>query len=321
MDRRLKRQAKAWLDDVSVIAPISALPLATPGRSTNEGSPVDALAHLLFTLERQKSATTLRRVAGLEVELAETFDGAFANRPDARDWLVQAKQRVAEASASAKVRIAKYEALSEVCLDLSDMRFDFLFDESRKLFAIGYNLTEHRRDSSYYDLLASEARLASYVAIAEGQVSQEHWFALGRLLTGVDGEPTLLSWSGSMFEYLMPLLVMPTFEDTLLDQTYRAAVARQMEYGVSRKVPWGISESGYNATDAHLNYQYQAFGVPGLGFKRGLVDDLVVAPYASAMALMVAPECGVREFTPTGRPRSRRALRQLRSARLHACAS
>ena len=200
------------------------------------------------------------------------------------------------------------------------MRFDFLFDEARKLFAIGYNLTEHRRDSSYYDLLASESRLASYVAIAEGQISQEHWFALGRLLTGVDGEPTLLSWSGSMFEYLMPLLVMPTFEDTLLDQTYRAAVARQIEYGVSRKVPWGISESGYNATDAHLNYQYRAFGVPGLGFKRGLVDDLVVAPYASAMALMVAPNAAC-QFTPAGGPRSRRALWQLRSARLHARAT
>ena len=144
--------------------------------------------------------------------------------------------------------------------------------------------------SSFYDLLASEARLASYVAIAEGQLPQEHWFALGRLLTGVDGEPTLLSWSGSMFEYLMPLLVMPTFDDTLLDQTYKGAVARQIAYGDSRKVPWGMSESGYNATDAQLNYQYRAFGVPGLGFKRGLADDLVVAPYASAMALMVEPD-------------------------------
>ncbi len=104
------------------------------------------------------------------------------------------------------------------------------------------------------------------------------------------GEPILLSWSGSMFEYLMPLLVMPTYENTLLDQTCRAAVGRQIEYGKSRGVPWGISESGYNTIDAHLNYQYRAFGVPGLGFKRGLAEDLVIAPYASALALMVAPE-------------------------------
>ena len=158
------------------------------------------------------------------------------------------------------------------------------------LLAIGYNLSEHRRDSSYYDLLASEARLCSFVAIAQGQLPQESWFALGRLLTTAGGEPILLSWSGSMFEYLMPLLVMPTYEHTLLDQTYKAAVARQIEYGKKRGVPWGISESGYNTIDVHLNYQYRAFGVPGLGLKRGLAEDLVIAPYASALALMVAPE-------------------------------
>src|SRR5206468_3180487 len=105
----------------------------------------------------------------------------------------------------------------------------------------------------------------------------------------VGGEPVLISWSGSMFEYLMPLLVMPTYENTLLDQTYKAAVKRQIEYGKTRGVPWGISESAYNTIDAYLNYQYRAFGVPGLGLKRGLAEDLVIAPYACAMALMVAP--------------------------------
>ena len=150
--------------------------------------------------------------------------------------------------------------------------------------------TSRRRDTSYYDLLASEARLCSFVGIAQGQLPQESWFALGRLLTTAGGEPVLLSWSGSMFEYLMPLLVMPTYENTLLDQTCKAAVAGQIEYGRLRNVPWGISESGYNAVDAHLDYQYRAFGVPGLGLKRGLAEDMVVAPYASALALMVAPE-------------------------------
>ena len=127
------------------------------------------------------------------------------------------------------------------------------------------------------------------MAIAQGQIPQESWFALGRLLAGVGGEPVLISWSGSMFEYLMPLLVMPTYDNTLLDQTCKTAVKRQIEYGKLRGVPWGISESGYNAIDVHLNYQYRAFGVPGLGLKRGLAEDLVIAPYASAMALMVAP--------------------------------
>ena len=139
-------------------------------------------------------------------------------------------------------------------------------------------------------MLASEARLCSFVAIAQEQLPQESWFTLGRLLTTTSGEPILLSWGGSMFEYLMPLLVMPTYENTLLDQTYKAAVAGQIEYGKKRGVPWGISESGYNMIDGRLNYQYRAFGVPGLGLQRGLSEDLVIAPYASALALMVAPE-------------------------------
>jgi len=128
------------------------------------------------------------------------------------------------------------------------------------------------------------------MAIAQGKLPQESWFALGRLLTTAGGKPVLLSWSGSMFEYLMPLLVMPTYENTLLDQTYQAAVERQIAYGRSRGLPWGVSESGYNTMDVHLSYQYRAFGVPGLGLKRGLAEDSVIAPYASALALMVAPE-------------------------------
>ena len=131
--------------------------------------------------------------------------------------------------------------------------------------------------------------MCSFVGIAQGRLPQESWFALGRLLTHAAGEPILLSWSGSMFEYLMPLLVMPTFANTLLDQTAHAAVKRQIQYGNQRGVPWGISECGYNTVDAALNYQYRAFGVPGLGLQRGLAEDLVIAPYASALALMIKP--------------------------------
>src|SRR5581483_4434540 len=141
---------------------------------------------------------------------------------------------------------------------------------------------EYAQDKSSLDLasaledmvaaLRARARLASYVAIAQNQVPQTHWFALGRVLTRAAGHSTLVSWSGSMFEYLMPQLLMPSFEDSLLDESCRAAVNAQIAWGVRSQVPWGISESAYNATDAHLNYQYRAFGVPGLGLKQGLGD-------------------------------------------------
>lgn len=169
------------------------------------------------------------------------------------------------------------------------LEYDFLYDHGRRLLSIGYSVDERKLDGGHYDLLASEARLCSFVAIAQGKLPQETWFALGRLLTSTEGKPTLLSWSGSMFEYLMPQLVMPSYPDTLLDQTARHAVHAQIVYAGRRGLPWGISESGYNARDARLNYQYRAFGVPGLGLKRGLSQDLVIAPYASMMALMVAP--------------------------------
>ncbi len=195
-----------------------------------------------------------------------------------------------KASQRAKARILEIDHLAERVGGLARMEYDFLFDKGRHLLTIGYNVGERRRDPSYYDLLASEARLCTFVAIAQGELPQESWFAFGRLLTTAGGDPILLSWSGSMFEYLMPLLVMPTYRNTLLDHTYRAAVETQIEYGRKHGVPWGISESGYNAVDVHLNYQYRPFGVPGLGLKRGLGEDMVVAPYASALALMVEPE-------------------------------
>ena len=196
----------------------------------------------------------------------------------------------------ARERVALIEQLVDQLDELAHMDYRFLYDSARDLLAIGYNVDARRLDAGYYDLLASEARLASFVAIAQGQLPQDNWFALGRLLTTVGGEPALLSWTGSMFEYLMPNLVMPSYEGTLLDQTCRAAVARQIEYGNQQNVPWGVSESGYNTLDAHFTYQYRAFGVPGLGLKRGLGDDVVIAPYASALALMIAPAAATRNL-------------------------
>jgi cellobiose phosphorylase len=203
--------------------------------------------------------------------------------------LAEFARSLREASDHARQRLLALEALATQSDELAAMDFTFLFDPARDLFSTGFNVTERRCDTGYYDLLASEARMCSYVAIALGQVPQKQWFSMSRLLVASRGGPMLVSWSGSMFEYLMPLLVMPNYENTLLDHTCKAAVQQQIEYGKLRGVPWGISESGYNRTDAQLNYQYRAFGVPGLGLKRGLADDLVIAPYATALALMVAP--------------------------------
>ena len=188
-----------------------------------------------------------------------------------------------------RIYLERIEDLARRVDALSEQEQLFMYDDRRHLMAIGYNVDERMLDPGHYDLLASEARLGIFTAIARGQLPQESWFALGRLLTAHDGNPVLMSWSGSMFEYLMPPLIMPNFEQTLLDQTCRAAVRRQIDYGRERGVPWGISESGYNATDTALNYQYRAFGVPGLGLKRGLGDELVIAPYATAMATIVEP--------------------------------
>ena len=180
------------------------------------------------------------------------------------------------------------------------MDFRFLYDKKRRLFSIGYRLadidTVPRLDPSFYDLLASEARLASFIAIAKGDVPELHWFHLGRLITSVRGAPVLLSWSATQFEYLMPMLLMRNYPDTLLDVSNRMAVQRQIDYGATRGTPWGISESAYTSVDRLGNYQYKAFGVPGLGLKRGLGDELVVAPYATALAVAVDPVRAARNL-------------------------
>ncbi len=279
--RTLKQNCEEHWADVLFLAPWLALPSAGGGPAGEIASTATA-----SELERKlDQSLTLREVATLDQMFARPADAA-GTEPKERSELSRCLR---EASEHARQRMLALEALAGQCDDLAAMDFTFLFDPARALFSTGFNVTEHRRDAGFYDLLASEARLCSYVAIALGQVPQDHWFSLSRLLVAAHGEPVLVSWSGSMFEYLMPLLVMPNYANTLLDHTCRAAVEQQIEYGKLRGVPWGISESGYNRTDVHMNYQYRAFGVPGLGLKRGLAEDLVIAPYASAMALMVAP--------------------------------
>jgi len=193
--------------------------------------------------------------------------------------------------------VRRLQAIGQQAQDLfRNTDFGFLFDRGRMLFSIGFRVGEGALDPSYYDLLASEARITSFLAIAKGDVPQEHWFRLGRGLTPVGRGSALISWSGSMFEYLMPALVMRAPTRSLLHQTYHLVVARQMSYAAEHGVPWGISESAFNARDLEQTYQYRSFGVPGLGLQRGLNEDVVVAPYASALAAMIKPAAAVRNF-------------------------
>ncbi len=213
-------------------------------------------------------------------------------RSHARDLeILQAPDPSGEAASGLEHRLAAVELQAEEMAHAMDFRF--LFDPSRQLFSIGFRAGDSTLDPSCYDLLASEARLASFVAIAKGDVSPRHWFLLGRALTPVGRGAALVSWSGSMFEYLMPLLVMEQPASSLLDLTCRLVVGRQKRYGSERGVPWGVSESAYNVRDVHLTYQYSDFGVPGLGLKRGLFEDVVVAPYATALAAMVDPKAAI----------------------------
>jgi cyclic beta-1,2-glucan synthetase len=204
------------------------------------------------------------------------------------DALIGALEDSARSARSLVRRIAGLAELAQTMF--TAMSFDFLLDPGRQLLSIGYRVDEGALDPSCYDLLASEARLASFVAIAKGDVPARHWFRLGRALTPVDRGSALISWSGSMFEYLMPSLVMRAPAGSVLEQTARLVVRRQIKYGAELGMPWGVSESAYNARDLELTYQYSNFGIPGLGLKRGLSENIVIAPYATALAAMIDPE-------------------------------
>ncbi len=218
----------------------------------------------------------------------------------ADDDLAQIDRHIAaleQAAETAQALMRRIENLDELAGKIFDeMQFGFLLDPARQLLSIGYQSAEGALDPSCYDLLASEARLASFIAIAKGDIAPKHWFKLGRAVTPIDRGSALISWSGSMFEYLMPELVMREPEGSLLHQTARLIVSRQIEYGAQLGVPWGISESAYNFRDLDLTYQYSNFGVPGLGLKRGLSENIVVAPYATALASMIEPVAAVRNF-------------------------
>jgi len=230
-------------------------------------------------------------------DLLRTYADIPNDAADATNWL-------SELSAAIEQGAQSQRALRQRLLDVSvraeamayEMDFSLLYDAETRLFHIGYNVSSDRIDMHFYDLLASEARLASYFAIAKRDVPVEHWYFLGRPITRLAGEPSLLSWNGSMFEYLMPALIMRSAPGTLLARSDVSAVDIQRRYANKHGVPWGVSESGYALRDSDHRYQYRAFGVPGLGLRRGLALDLVIAPYATALALAVHPVSAVRNL-------------------------
>ena len=253
--------------------------------------------------------TALSRRAETLVDIvrALSHEGDPSGTGPALEWALELSKCVASHSRDCRAVLESLEptelidgrlaALARAAaLLVEGMDFTFLYDRPRDLFAIGFRPQDGTLDPGHYDLLASEARLASFVAVARGDVPVEHWFHLGRPLTPVGRGSALLSWSGSMFEYLMPDLVLDTPAGSLLEHTNRLAVKRQIRYGEERGVPWGISEAAYNARDVNFTYQYSNFGVSSLGLKRGLSEDLVVAPYATALAAMVDPVAASENF-------------------------
>ncbi|HKO60381.1 MAG TPA: glucoamylase family protein, partial [Pyrinomonadaceae bacterium] len=281
--RALYHQLESFLRDADVLLPWGRW-FSAGNQSTAPGF-TDRLEKLLLTVPVVADIPEICDSALVELSASQAeHAGAF-------DGLTRTLEQAAAATTDLMSRATRLA--QQVGQIVEQMDFGFLFDSERKLFPIGYNISSLQADNSYYDLLASEARVASFMAIAKGDVPQEHWFRMGRQLTQINGGRALISWTGTMFEYLMPLLTMRNYPGTLLDETYRTVVHRQIEYGEERGVPWGISESAYNVRDINLNYQYGPFGVPGLGLKRGLIEDLVVAPYATMLAAHINPRAAV----------------------------
>jgi cyclic beta-1,2-glucan synthetase len=299
------RTARSWVDELSTLAPYLSLFRETA--PVVEGRGAELWLRLRRELTEQVSLEGLEEAARAARELVdEIADTAGVSTgqpgPGAAPLLAALESALDRCTSACNARLRELDRVAARCRTLADgMSFGFLYDHDRELFATGYNVSNARLDTSHYDLLASEARLASLVAVAKGDAPQKHWFRLGRPCARVESQRALLSWSGSMFEYLMPLLVTESLPQTLLDETMQAAVRRQRAYGTEHGVPWGVSESAYNVMDLEMTYQYRAFGVPGLGLKAGLAEDLVVAPYATALAALVDPGAAVKNLKALAR--------------------
>lgn len=240
---------------------------------------------------------TLEQLPQLCAAAVSTLKAHRAGAPDGKPDLAMLIQALEKSAETARQLLGRLTTLATTFKTMAvSMEFGFLYDTERQLLSIGYRAEDGSLDANFYDLLASEARLASFFAIAKGDIPARHWFRLGRTMTPIDGGSGLISWSGSMFEFLMPSLVMRAPAGSLLEHTNRLIVRRQIEYGNELNIPWGMSESEYNARDIEQTYQYSSFGVPDLGYKRALGENTVIAPYAAALAAMIDPAATVRNF-------------------------
>jgi cyclic beta-1,2-glucan synthetase len=286
----------AWQDEWDMLVPWQRALMRTPA-IFEQPALKPAWQHVLDTLPLsvsfenlagtcQNGREAVRQLRSLLMQESSPSPGARA----AIGWCDEVINALGVAIITTMHMLDEYRKLADEAENfVQEMDFGFLFNAQREVFHIGYNVTNSHLDQNYYDLLSSEARIGSLVAIAKGDVPVSHWLHLGRPLTRINNQQVMLSWSGTMFEYLMPSLLMRNYPGTLLHQTCNAVVNVQIDYGARHHVPWGISESGYYAFDSNQNYQYRAFGVPGLGYKRGLADDLVIAPYAAALSLSIQP--------------------------------
>ena len=295
--RKLESQLKAWTDVIDRYLSWMEI-LAERSEEEIKDSGLDNLLILHRELDRSPS---LKSLAAGNIEGIKNLDPKLISEDlkesELKTWIERLFDSFERAKWFSSEMFALGEQLQEIMRLFSDeINLSFLYDPTRSLFSIGYNVTTNQLDGSFYDLLASEARLGSYIAIARGDVPVDHWLALNRPYSSHGMHRVLLSWTGTMFEYLMPLLLQKTYPNSLLDQATRESVMMQQAYGRRRRVPWGISESAYGDLDQNKTYQYKAFGVPWLGLKRGLDEDLVVAPYATLLAVHLDPKATVENL-------------------------
>jgi len=302
---KLERMVRAFKMELNNSMPgidlMERLPKCLTGNEYNE----EIAASVNELLNALKQNIALRDLSDVYKEKTKLIDkiieslqkAGINNCADGFDWMYDLENALAKAVEYNEQLLSKINSLIDrINAMLHEMKFSPLYDKKKHLFSIGYNLDENKLTNSYYDLLASEARQTSYLCIARGEVEPSHWFLMGRILTVVDYYKGLISWTGTMFEYLMPLLIMNTYKNTLLDETYSFVIKSQKKYGKQRNMPWGTSESGFNSLDNNLDYQYKAIGVPWLGLKRGLIEDAVTAPYATFLALHVDPEGAIQNI-------------------------
>ena len=290
---KLKQMVKLFRDELSDIAlwadMLTCIPQAlTVHLSIEQAAGLDKIIACLNRVSLQHIPAACKTA----LDFLETLkDNSDCIDDMGAAWLSEIKETFTQSIDAVETFLCMYRDLVGRIRALSEAtRFLPLYDAKKQLFSIGYSIREKKLTRSYYDLLASEARQTSFIAIARGEIPAAHWFKMGRTLTVMDGYKGLVSWTGTMFEYLMPLLIMKSYKNTLLDETYSFAVRNQKKYGIQRGIPWGTSESGYYSMDNNLDYKYKAMGVPWLGLKRGLLGDAVTAPYATFLALMVDPK-------------------------------